>query len=80
MRFAFRRLALTDIHAHVFAASAGAEAAALQDRFWELHERLFARRQKALEDADLERYADELGLDVQEFDRARAGGGVLGRP
>src|SRR5262245_63668250 len=34
---------LTEIHPHAFAASAAAEAAALQDRFWEMHELLFHR-------------------------------------
>ena len=63
VRFAFRHFPLTEIHPHALAASAAAEAAALQDRFWEMHELLF-HRQKALEDDDLVRYAGELGLDV----------------
>jgi predicted DsbA family dithiol-disulfide isomerase len=37
-----------------------------------MHELLF-RRQKALTDDDLLRYAGELGLDVAAFDRERAG-------
>src|SRR5215216_4113340 len=49
LRFAFRHFPLTEIHPHALAAAAAAEAAALQDRFWEMHELLF-RRQKALED------------------------------
>ncbi len=43
-----------------------------------MHELLF-HRQKALEDADLRRYAAGLGLDVAEFDRDRAGGAVADR-
>jgi len=35
-----------------------------------MHELLF-HRQKALEDADLQRYAAELGLDVARFDDDR---------
>jgi formate-nitrite transporter family protein len=78
VRFAFRHFPLTGIHPHALAAAAAAEAAALQDRFWEMHEMLF-QRQKELEDDDLRRYAAELGLDVALFDRDRGGPGVLGR-
>src|SRR5438552_6513802 len=49
VRFAFRHFPLTEIHPHAFGAAAAAEAAALQDRFWEMHDALF-HRQKALED------------------------------
>jgi protein-disulfide isomerase len=78
VRFAFRHFPLTEIHPHALAASAAAEAAALQDRFWEMHELLF-HRQKALDDGDLRRYADELGLHIEAFDRDRAGPRVLNR-
>jgi protein-disulfide isomerase len=78
VRFAFRHFPLTEIHPHALAASAAAEAAALQDRFWEMHELLF-HRQKALEDDDLLQYAAQLGLDVEAFDRARAGSEVMDR-
>jgi protein-disulfide isomerase len=78
VRFAFRHFPLTEIHPHALAASAAAEAAALQDRFWEMHELLF-HCQKALADADLRRYAVELELDVAVFDRDRAGSAVAGR-
>jgi protein-disulfide isomerase len=65
LRFAFRHFPLTEIHPHALAASAAAEAAALHDRFWAMH--------------DLRRYATELGLEVQDFDRDRRGSGVLER-
>jgi protein-disulfide isomerase len=78
VRFAFRHFPLTGIHPHALAAAAAAEAAALQGRFWDMHELLF-HRQKALEDHDLRRYAAELGLDVAQFDGDRAGPGVLAR-
>jgi protein-disulfide isomerase len=71
MRFAFRHFPLTRIHPHALAAAAAAEAAALQGRFWDMHELLF-HRQKALEDGDLRRYAAQLGLDVAAFGRDRA--------
>jgi protein-disulfide isomerase len=78
IRFAFRHFPLTEIHPHALAASAAAEAAALQGRFWDMHELLF-HRQKALGDEDLRRYAAELGLDVARFDRDRTGAAVLER-
>ena len=78
VRFAFRHFPLTDIHPHALAAAAAAEAAALQDRFWEMHRLLF-HRQRALEDDDLRRYAAELDLDVQQFAQDRADAGVARR-
>jgi protein-disulfide isomerase len=78
VRFAFRHFPLTEIHPHALAASAAAEAAALQGRFWEMHELLF-HRQKALEEHDLRRYAGEVGLDLDTFERDRLGSVVLQR-
>jgi protein-disulfide isomerase len=78
MRFAFRHFPLTGIHPHALAAAAAAEAAALQGRFWDMHELLF-HRQKALGDGDLRGYAAQLGLDVAAFDRDRASNEVVDR-
>ena len=78
IRFAFRHFPLTDVHPHALAAAAAAEAAALQGRFWDMHELLF-HRQKALADADLRRYASELALDLARFDSDRTGDAVLER-
>lgn len=78
VRFAFRHVPLTEIHPHALAAAAAAEAAALQDRFWSMHELLF-HRQAALEDADLRLYAAQLELDVALFDSDRTGAAVLER-
>ena len=78
IRFAFRHFPLTDIHPHALAASRAAEAAAMQGRYWDMHEILF-HRQKALEDEDFRRYTAELGLDLARFERDRAGAIVLER-
>jgi protein-disulfide isomerase len=78
IRFAFRHFPLVEIHPHAFAASAAAEAAALQGRFWDMHELLF-HRQKALEDDDLRGYAVQLELDVARFDQDRVSLPVLRR-
>jgi protein-disulfide isomerase len=78
VRFAFRHFPLTEIHPHALAASAAAEAAARQDRFWEMHELLF-HRQKELGDDALRRYAAELELDLERFDSDRTGAAALDR-
>jgi protein-disulfide isomerase len=78
LRFVFRHFPLTEIHPHALAASAAAEAAALQQRFWKMHELLF-HRQHALEEGDLQLYAAELELDVAKFDRDRVGAAALER-
>ena len=62
----FRHLPLTRIHPHALAAAHLAEAAALQGRFWPMHELLF-HCQQALEDSDLLGYADQLGLDRHQL-------------
>ena len=46
LRFAFRHFPLTSIHPHALAASTAAEAAALQHRFWEMHDALHAARRR----------------------------------
>ena len=68
LRFVLRHfpLEVDKIHPHARAASAAAEAAAQQTDFWTMHAYLF-EHQQALEDADLKRYAVELGLDSDRF-------------
>jgi Na+:H+ antiporter, NhaA family len=78
LRCAFRHFPLTEIHPHALGAAAAAEAAALQDRFWEMHELLF-HRQNALDDSDLRRYAGKLDLDLERFDADRSGADVPAR-
>jgi protein-disulfide isomerase len=68
LRFVFRHFPLAEIHPHALAAARASEAAAAQERFWAMHDLLF-RRQTALEPADLDRYAREIGLDVERFTR-----------
>jgi protein-disulfide isomerase len=67
-RLVFRHFPLVEIHPHALVAAEASEAAGAQARFWPMHDLLF-RRQKALESADLERYANEIGLDAERFRR-----------
>lgn len=53
-------------HIHAMAASKAAIAAGRQNKFWEYHDLLFAN-QTALEQADLDRYATQLQLDMTRF-------------
>jgi protein-disulfide isomerase len=78
VRFAFRHFPLTEIHPHALAAAAAAEAAAIQGRFWVMHDSLF-HHQEALEDRDLRHYAAALGLELQQFDDDRNRPDVLRR-
>ncbi len=47
-------------------AAIAAQAAHRQGKAWEMHKKLFENR-RALDRADLEKYAEQLGLDVAKF-------------
>ncbi|MFL5824618.1 MAG: Na+/H+ antiporter NhaA [Solirubrobacteraceae bacterium] len=66
LRYAWRHLPLNDVHPHADLAAEAAEAAAAQGRFWDMHDLLLAH-QDALRVKDLLGYADELGLDREQF-------------
>jgi protein-disulfide isomerase len=66
LRFVWRHLPLTDVHPAAQLAAEAAEAAAAQDKFWEMHD-LLLQRQENLKPADLLRYAADLDLDVDRF-------------
>ena len=78
MRFVFRAFPLMEIHAHARSAAEAAEATAAQGKFWGMHDRLFEARRR-LEHEDLLRYAAEVGLDTQRFDREMAEHAHAGR-
>ena len=71
LRFVFRNFPISTSHPHAEQAAEAAEAAASQGRFWEMHDYLY-EHQRHLEDTDLHRYAEEVGLDVGAFDDALA--------
>jgi Na+/H+ antiporter NhaA len=66
VHYVWRHLPLTDVHPHAQLAAEGAEAAARQGRFWEMHD-LLLEHQGALTARDLRGYAAELGLNVDKF-------------
>jgi len=65
LRYAFRHFPTADKHPHALRA---AEATGAQGKFWEMHD-LLCERSPALDAVHLERYARELGLDLERFAR-----------
>jgi len=68
VRLVYRHFALAQIHPHAQRAAEASEAAAAQERFWEMHDILF-ENQDALEDERLAEYAQDLNLDLVHFER-----------
>ena len=66
LRFVFRNFPLVQIHPHALHAAEAAEAAAAQGKFWEMHDYIF-HHQHTLEDADLARFAEAVGLSHSQF-------------
>lgn len=73
LRVIFREYPLVPAHAHALSAARAAEAAGLQDKFWEMHDMLF-ETQNEWKDAEnvqpiFEGYATKIGLDLAKFRR-----------
>ncbi len=73
LRFSFRHFPLRDAHPDAQLAAEAAEAAAAQGKFWEMYALLYDSRGRVGR-ADLSRYAVELGLDLERFERELGGG------
>jgi protein-disulfide isomerase len=69
LRFVFRNFPLAEAHPNAMAAAEFAEAAALQGRFWDMHDALY-EHQRALNGTNLQRYARALDLDRAALDAA----------
>jgi protein-disulfide isomerase len=66
VRYVWRHLPLNDVHPHAQLAAEGAEAAAIQGKFWEMYDHLLTH-QGRLTAEDLIQYAAELGLATEQF-------------
>jgi protein-disulfide isomerase len=64
--FVYRNFPLNDIHPYAQHAAEAAEAAAAQDKFWQMHDYLF-EHQKALDDHHLLEYAQKVELNIDRF-------------
>jgi protein-disulfide isomerase len=78
IRLVFRHFPVKTSHPRAWAAACAAEAAAVQGRFWEMHDSLFAD-QGRLEDPHLWDRAQTLKLDLQRFDADRRSDEVIAR-
>src|SRR5437763_1839155 len=65
VRVAFKNNPLP-FHQNAMPAAQAAVAAAKQNKFWEMHDKVFANQQDLSREA-FEKYAKELGLDVAKF-------------
>jgi protein-disulfide isomerase len=73
LNFVFRNLPLTSIHKNALAAAQAAEAARMQNRFWEMHDLLYENQDLWKDDinpqATFWKFASDLGLDTARFGR-----------
>lgn len=71
IHFQFRNLPLTSIHPNAFSAARAAEAAGIQDKYWEMHDVLYENQSVwAASSSPLNQftgYAQQLGLNVDQF-------------
>lgn len=70
--FQFRNLPLTSIHPNAFAGARAAEAAALQGKFWQMHDELYNNQSAWANSTSsptpyFKQYAQALGLNVTKF-------------
>jgi protein-disulfide isomerase len=78
LRLVVRHFPVRSSHPRAWAAARAAEAAALQGRFWEMHDSLLSD-QSRLEDPHLWERASRIGLDLDRFDADRRSDQVLER-
>ena len=74
----FRHFPVTSKHPRAKALAAAAEAAALQGRFWEMHDSLL-EDQGRLDDPHLWERAERMGLDLERFEAERRDPALLER-
>ncbi len=67
LRFVFRNFPQNSVHPHASIAAQAAEAAGAQDKFWEMHDFLYAN-QADLANLNLSNAALRLGLEIYRFE------------
>jgi protein-disulfide isomerase len=78
VRLVFRHFPVASKHPRAPALHAAAEAAASQGRFWEIVDSLYADRGR-IDDPHLWERAENLGLDLERFERERRSAEVASR-
>jgi protein-disulfide isomerase len=66
LKFVFRNFPLSEVHPDAFKAAVAAEAAAVQHRFWEMHDIIY-ENQELLDWENLLSYAKAIALDLAHF-------------
>lgn len=66
VRFVYRDFPITSLHPQAQQAAEAAQCAHEQDAFWEYHDTLFANQERH-SFSDLQRYAQTIGLDMDQF-------------
>jgi protein-disulfide isomerase len=66
LRFVFRNFPLTQAHPDALIAALAAEAAALQGKFWEMHDLLYEQQASLTADI-IPRWAEKIGLNLDIF-------------
>jgi protein-disulfide isomerase len=66
LKFVFRNFPLSEMHPDALNAAIAAEAAALQGKFWEMHDIIY-EHQRHLDVESLFLYAKKIGLDLEQF-------------
>ena len=69
LRYVWRHLPLNDVHTSAQMAAEASEAASDQGKFWEMYDLLLAH-QDEIRPGDLIAYAEQLGLDIEQFTTA----------
>ena len=78
LRFVFRNFPLTQAHPYAMVAAEVAEAAALQGKFWEMHDLIY-ENQELLEPDVLSSWSAQVGLDVEKLGSAIKQGKITRR-
>jgi Na+:H+ antiporter, NhaA family len=83
LRVIFRERPLVPTHQHALLAAQAAEAAGIQDRFWEMHDKLYENQKAWSEVSDLMPlfvdYARQIGLNTDQFVKDMNGEAVATR-
>jgi len=66
LKFVFRNFPLSEMHEYALAAAIAAEAAGLQNKFWQMHDAIY-ENQEQLNEQYLFTLAEKVGLDIQQF-------------
>jgi protein-disulfide isomerase len=78
--FQFRNLPLLQIHQNAFAAARAAEAASLQNKFWEMHDKLYTTQEAWSTSGNplsiFTQYATQIGLNTDQFKKDFASSAV----